>query len=665
MRKVFYIIFNFLLFQSQAQTKQFDSLKQLLSQPKEDTAAYNILRLISWNSMWSYSDTALSYAQRALLLANNLNDPPKESEALLLCGTAWSVIGNYPLAIEYLIKGIHIEEQFKTVRTSDVWGIPVLQLFYYNISSCYRDLGDYDNALNYYEKSIKITSKNDDNILMESFWHLSSIYEKFNHLDSALFYAKKAFDLDIKLHGKSKRSPIPITLGNIYYEKKNYADALYYYHIAESAEEANLFLKDVIETYNGIAMIYARLNFKDSAIWYAQKAINLQNTISFPLGELRSYSILADIYKLHKQWDSVARYMEQTSLLQSKLFSQQNERQIQSLSYTEKLREQELLASQRQYRSKILLYAAFVIALIMLFTAIILFHNIQQRKKAFKLLQQQKQQTDRQKEKVESTLIELKATQAQLIQSEKMASLGELTAGIAHEIQNPLNFVNNFSEVNRELITELKQELASGNTTEAIVIAFSIEANEEKIILHGKRADAIVKSMLQHSLTSSGSKQPTDINALSDEYLRLSYHGFRAKDKDFNATLETDYDQSSGIVTIIPQDIGRVLLNLYNNAFYAVSEKNKLGKESFEPTVTVSTRKLGDKKEISVKDNGMGIPEKVKEKIFQPFFTTKPTGLGTGLGLSLSYDIIKAHGGELKVETKEGEGAEFIIELPL
>ena len=266
------------------------------------------------------------------------------------------------------------------------------------------------------------------------------------------------------------------------------------------------------------------------------------------------------------------------------------------------------------------------------------------------------------------SLIQVKATQAQLVQSEKMASLGELTAGIAHEIQNPLNFVNNFSEVSTELIAELKEALNKDKTEEAIEIANDIDSNLEKINHHGKRADAIVKGMLQHSRTSSGQKEPTDINALADEYLRLSFHGLRAKDKVFNATIPiaigTDFDDSIGKVDVIPQDIGRVLLNLFNNAFYVVSEKFKLNLEDYEPTLTVSTKKVGSKLEIRVKDNGNGIPASVKEKIFQPFFTTKPTGQGTGLGLSLSYDIVKAHGGELKVETKEGEGCTFIVQLP-
>jgi signal transduction histidine kinase len=254
-----------------------------------------------------------------------------------------------------------------------------------------------------------------------------------------------------------------------------------------------------------------------------------------------------------------------------------------------------------------------------------------------------------------------------------MASLGELTAGIAHEIQNPLNFVNNFSEVNTELIEEMEQEIDKGNTAEVKAIATGIKENQQKINEHGKRADAIVKGMLQHSRASTGKKEPTDINALADEYLRLSYHGLKAKDKDFNAHFKTDFDENIGKIEVVQQDIGRVLLNLYNNAFYAVNEKKNapaLKGENYEPTVWVTTKLISTPLgagglEISVKDNGPGIPQKVVDKIFQPFFTTKPTGQGTGLGLSLSYDIIEAHGGELKVKTKEAEGAEFIIILPI
>jgi len=269
----------------------------------------------------------------------------------------------------------------------------------------------------------------------------------------------------------------------------------------------------------------------------------------------------------------------------------------------------------------------------------------------------------RQTIEIRTSLSNLQSTQAQLIQSEKMASLGELTAGIAHEIQNPLNFVNNFSEVNKELIVELVGEADKGNTEEVKAIANDIRDNSEKINHHGKRADAIVKGMLQHSRATGGQKEPTDINALCDEYLRLAYHGLRAKDKSFNATIKTEFDNSIGKISIIPQDMGRVLLNLYNNAFYAVNEKAKQKVPGFEPTVTIRTKRIVDKIQIVVEDNGNGISQNIIDKIFQPFFTTKPTGQGTGLGLSLAYDIVKAQNGSIEVDSKAEEFTIFKVYL--
>jgi two-component system, NtrC family, sensor kinase len=294
-------------------------------------------------------------------------------------------------------------------------------------------------------------------------------------------------------------------------------------------------------------------------------------------------------------------------------------------------------------------------------TAILLEETIEE-------LEQKRKAIEETNSALQASLDELKAAQTQLIQSEKMASLGELTAGIAHEIQNPLNFVNNFSEVSRELLDEMKTEMDLGNTANAKEIADDVMQNLQKILHHGKRADGIVKGMLQHSRSSSGQKEITDINILADEYLRLAYHGLRAKDKSFNAKFETNFDASIEKLNIVPQDIGRVILNLINNAFYAVSQKRTafdIAGKSFEPTVMLKTKRVDNHISISVKDNGNGIPQTALDKIFQPFFTTKPTGQGTGLGLSLSYDIVKAHAGELKVETKEGEGTTFIILLPV
>lgn len=292
-------------------------------------------------------------------------------------------------------------------------------------------------------------------------------------------------------------------------------------------------------------------------------------------------------------------------------------------------------------------------------TAILLEETIEE-------LEQKRKVVEETNTALQNSMDELKAAQTQLVHAEKMASLGELTAGIAHEIQNPLNFVNNFSEVSADLIEELNEELINGDTEEVSAIAKDLLQNLEKITHHGKRASFIVNGMLEHSRTSSGEKTPTDLNILAEEFLKLSYHGLRAKDKRFNAEIKTDFDKDLPLINLVSQDVGRVLLNLINNAFYAVDKKAKKGIEAYNPEVLITTKSLKNSIEISVKDNGDGIPDSIKEKIFQPFFTTKPTGEGTGLGLSLSYDIItKGHGGTLTVNTKEGEGTEFITQLPL
>jgi signal transduction histidine kinase len=291
--------------------------------------------------------------------------------------------------------------------------------------------------------------------------------------------------------------------------------------------------------------------------------------------------------------------------------------------------------------------------------AFVFWRNSRQRQRANTILQTQK-------EEIEQALSQLKAAQTQLIQSEKMASLGELTAGIAHEIQNPLNFVNNFSEVSIDLLAELKEEEEKGNKEDVLAITNDLAQNLQKIAHHGKRADSIVKGMLQHSRIASGQKEPTDMNALADEYMRLAYHGLRAKDKAFNAELVTHLDEELPRVNVVPQDMGRVMLNLFNNAFYAVNQKSKLSISDYKPVLEVSTAQQNGSVLISVKDNGSGIPDAIKDKILQPFFTTKPTGEGTGLGLSLSYDIVvKGHGGSINIDSRENQYTQFTISLPI
>jgi len=423
-----------------------------------------------------------------------------------------------------------------------------------------------------------------------------------------------------------------------------------------------------------LALVRIKQNRLNDAIELLKKDIvRLKN---FRLDILRDYKMMAALYEQTGNYEKANDAHKTFISLNDSLQADQNKYRSLSFETEQEMNEKELSITKLQSENKISALTrnfSFGMAGLLLLLAGVVYYRYKSKQKANLVLQEQKQ-------KVETTLKELKSTQSQLIQSEKMASLGELTAGIAHEIQNPLNFVNNFSEVSREMIDELKPFDKLRVTAEQEELLNDIDANLEKISHHGKRAAEIVKGMLQHSRSSSGIKEPTDINALCDEYLRLSYHGLRAKDKNFNATMKTDFDNSIGKINIIPQDIGRVVLNLLTNAFYAVGEKSSIWNlqsgnkiDAYTPTVSVSTKKVDSKVEIKVTDNGNGIPQKVLDKIFQPFFTTKPTGQGTGLGLSLSYDIVKAHGGELKVETKEarpddpvgrGEGSTFSIQIP-
>ncbi|MEO6668049.1 MAG: ATP-binding protein [Ferruginibacter sp.] len=401
-----------------------------------------------------------------------------------------------------------------------------------------------------------------------------------------------------------------------------------------------------------LSLIREKQNRIPEAIALLQQ--DLSRLVGLRMEKLMDYKLLSALYEREGNLQQANLYNKSFIALQDSLLQDQKKYGSLSFETEQQINANELSITKLQSENKIgSITRNFTIGLaaLLLILAGTVYYRFRSKQKANKVL--------------ETTLTNLKSTQSQLVQSEKMASLGELTAGIAHEIQNPLNFVNNFSEVNKELIGEMKVEIEKGNLEEVKAIATDIESNEEKINHHGKRADAIVKGMLQHSRSSSGVKEPTDINALCDEYLRLSYHGLRAKDKSFNATIKTDFDESIGYINIIPQDIGRVVLNLLTNAFYAAAQPPPSGGRGAEPTVWVSTKKEGNKVLISVRDNGPGIPQKVLDKIFQPFFTTKPTGQGTGLGLSLSYDIVtKGHSGELKVETQEGEGTTFIIQLP-
>ena len=637
-----------LLAQYNNYTQVEKEIKKLSSDEKKDSVFFDIFM----NYAWYKPDSSLYYSQQEVLLAKQSKSLLMESRALCRYGYVFGMIGNYPQGIDYLLRAQKIAGQIKDTT----W----LYWNYVLLTEIYTEWGDFKKALSCIDK-FKLYQRSND-VVQESV-RKAVIYEKSGVLDSALVYARKALDITIESNGQVSWNLITAALANAYLRNKMYDSALHYYNETLPLAIRAFDQKDVILAYNGIAEVFQSYGLTDSCYRYAYKALNLRAANPYPPGTLSTYRILYSLYRKQGKIDSAISYLEQTVALQDSLFNRQKEREVQNIAFNEQLRQQEVTAQQIQFENRLRLNIVLSIAIAFLVIAFLLWRNNIHRQKAYALVQQQKRETEKQKEQTEKALQDLKSTQAQLIQSEKMASLGELTAGIAHEIQNPLNFVNNFSDMNQELLAELKEEADKGNIDEIKTIADDVISNEQKINHHGKRADAIVKGMLQHSRASTGKKEPTDINALCDEYLRLSYHGLRAKDKNFNAEIKTDFDTSIKKINIVPQDIGRVLLNLFNNAFYAVNEKKSQSSEIYEPTVSVNTKKIDDKIEIHVKDNGNGIPQNILDKIFQPFFTTKPTGQGTGLGLSLSYDIIKAHGGEIKVKSKEGEGSMFTIQL--
>ena len=621
--------------------KFIDSLKNKLRKNKDEKEMVRTSMAIADAYVWSQPDTALTYAKQSLAWAEKLNDTFGQIYNLGTLAYIYSMRRNDSLALSTAFRSVHLSEKsrpgFKEYSLGDI------AIVFYNI-------GEYRQAISY---SYKLQSLADTIGAYFSHTMIGKSFYQLNEIDSAEKHLQKAYTTALS---KNWTTNIALLfLGHIYRKKGDYVNAISNYRSSiNSSLNKDFIVRDAIEGYLGLAQTFQLTGQRDSAIWYSAKAYSMATANSFPAQSLDASILLKDIYTKIGPIDSAFKYQTITISLKDSLYNQEKIRAGQNLSFNEFQRQAAIKAAVEtekiKYQNRIRIYALLAGLGVLLIIGLLLYRNNRQKQKVNKVL--------------ESTLANLKSTQSQLIQSEKMASLGELTAGIAHEIQNPLNFVNNFSEVNKELLEELKEEAGKGNLEEVKAIATDIISNEEKINHHGRRADSIVKGMLQHSRTSGGIKEQTDINALADEYLRLAYHGLRAKDKFFNATVKTDFDDNIGSINIIPQDIGRVVLNLINNAFYAVDERQKQGQNGYEPTVSVSTSRDRDKVEIKVEDNGNGIPKKVLDKIFQPFFTTKPTGHGTGLGLSLAYDIIKAHGGEIKVESKENEGATFMIKLP-
>ena len=635
-----------------AQQQYSDSLKQISLSSKEDSSKVFALCKLSNYYSFLYPDSAMYYAEEMIEFSRKQNYPYGEALGLLSKGEAFDRVADFPSAVEMAYNSLRV------AKTLDDHKLYMMGKVYDFIGHLNHMTGDNNESVRLFHQSIGLIDQSNEHKEDVYYIYFKLAFSLLNleKNDSALFYIKKGREF-LPVIAKTIRQSTPwLISGNVYHVTGQIDSADKYFRegLKISEEYNSLFLSAVF--YNVIGSILFEKNMRDSCIYYKRKSLLLSRKYKYKVFEMESAGSLADVYSGVNS-DSTLKYMYIMLAAKDETLSESRLRQFQQVSFKDEKKQRDIEAAKALLKSQLKMYVLIAALAIFLIIAFIFWRNNKQRKKANLQLQHQK-------EKVELTLSELKLTQAQLIQSEKMASLGELTAGIAHEIQNPLNFINNFSDVNTELVDELQQEAEKGNIDEVKAIAKDIKANEEKINHHGKRADAVVKGMLQHSRSSSGAKEPTNINALADEYLRLSYHGLRAKDKSFNAMMKTDFDESIGNINIIPQDIGRVILNLINNAFYAVDEKKKQIGDGYEPTVSVSTKKESNKILISVKDNGNGIPQKVLDKIFQPFFTTKPTGQGTGLGLSLSYDIVKAHGGELKVETKEGQGSVFVIVLP-
>jgi two-component system, NtrC family, sensor kinase len=628
----------------QAIRHRSDSLIQLLKTENNQEKKADLIIEFYLTSIDGFPLLLLELGQQLLVLAREKNDPMIESAGWSALGQGYRLTGNYARALELHQKAVDLAER----SGSDTQ----LAFAYNQMGHIYKDRQENEKALSLYHAAMYYGKRRGATSIWFPPMNLGAVHLSMGQLDSALTYINMAL--------KDKNTTGILTGGNhvvilanlasIYSRKGDLQQAREYFtsSLARAMEiQSPRYLNSC---YVAIADHYNRLRMPDSAAYFNRMAVeSVQNSASNTLA-LNPARMLIDYYQ-NKNADSTVKYWRIYSAANDSLNNTRANQQIQMLTLEAQQRKWDIEQASKDSRTKwqTLMLIGGLLSAILILTLVVRANR--RRKKDHEQLAQ--------------AFGELRSTQNQLIQSEKMASLGELTAGIAHEIQNPLNFVNNFSSLNTELVSEARDAISAGNLEEIGEILETVALNEQKIQEHGKRADAIVKGMLQHSRTSSGVKEPTDINALVDEYLRLAFHGMCAKDKSFQSDFSFTPDRNIGKLNVIPQDIGRVLLNLINNAFYAVHEKAKNADAEYKPRVEVTTLREGNKTILTVKDNGRGIPSKIKDKIFQPFFTTKPSGEGTGLGLSLSYDIVKAHAGEIAIESKEGEGTSFIVVLPI
>ena len=706
---------------SEGQNRAIDSLKNVLLYQKPDTnKALSYVRLSEQYELISDIGNVFIYADSALSLSRKLSFKRIEASAIENRGYGYMARNQFDSAkMEFLVSlDIRLKSGNKGGTAQSYYSIGH---YYRAVDSLPEALESYYHALEVFEETgnkkgtggvrnilsqIYLNQGNDSEALVNA--RLASKIQRENgnytgasnsdiligniefdwhHYDTALQYYQQALQLLIPVGlSQSYSGEIFLRMGDVYQRQgenkfsagdrdaglKKYDQAMAMYDSAKrifiknNYSIARIFIGNNYST----ALVPLGIRIAKIAIQYKQYAKArklLEEFFKQPRNVLYetdlgdAYASLAALDSAEGNYKGAHQAYKEFVRNRDSVYNVRNNKRLYrvQMQHEYNIREAELKALQakkdaeaRETKNKqdLAILALAILILAVLAIALIQMKNNKAKQKTNKLL--------------ETALANLRSTQTQLIQSEKLASLGELTTGIAHEIQNPLNFVNNFSDINKDLLEELKEEIDKGNIDEAKKIANNIIENEKKIIHHGHRADGIVKGMLQHSQSGAGNKELTNINALADEYLRIAYRSLRAKDNSFDTILHTNYMEPISKVNIIPQEIGRVLLNLYNNAFYAVNEKRKEMADAYEPRVSVNTGAIDHRIEVRVKDNGNGIPHELLDKIYQPFFTTKPTGQGTGLGLSLSYDIVKAHGGELKVDSKEGEGAEFVVLIP-
>lgn len=644
-----------------AQISPADSMRMALLETENDSSRFYTLASLGYYYADMKTDSALYFLKLAQSLAIKDNKPVSAAYALVGIGGCLRKLNAFGQGLEALREGF---DNIKTSKDgSGSWKVAreasnpseILTGLHMEMGNLLGATNNTEQQVYHYGEGVKLaTATGNKAALGKLSASIGRMHLRNGKSDSALVMFRHAVAASESSGNQRYVSTLLNEIGRVYIQQDRFDSASQYLYSAEAMAFDTDNMQSLLETHKILTGYYLDQGRRDSSLFYAQMALDEVSAVDRESNLGVVYENLFRAYALNKQLDSAYKYQGLALTTKDSLYNEKIKvlSDYQNLNFAEKLKIQDLENEKELNQGRVRTYALMAGTGLILFLAFIFYRNSRLKQKAH--------------DKIQKAYSELKETQKQLIQSEKMASLGELTAGIAHEIQNPLNFVKNFSEVNMELAEELSEYLDRGDMEEVKAIADDIKANQEKIKYHGERADSIVKSMLQHSRSSAGQKESTDINQLCDEYCRLAFHGMRAKDKTFNAEVKTHLSNILAPVMVIRQDIGRVVLNLLNNALYAVDKKSKRGLPAYKPEVLLTTSRTGNNLEIKIKDNGDGIPENLKEKIFQPFFTTKPTGEGTGLGLSLSYDIItKGHGGELRMDSREGIGTTFTIILPI